>query len=186
MLSAGVVHAVQVGDEARPRWRRFEEGSQVSTQPGCESRTMLILSEFQIEFTLPGPTAMVALLHLHPCYCRAFVPAMNCSLNPSACLSPPTPLSALLTILIPSAIAALASWLPLDILGFPASTSSTPNHFPMSSTPVQSGCLLRIFPQRFCGFPVLRSRRIRRYRPQPVRIHQARMGTRCSYPRSGA
>jgi transglutaminase-like putative cysteine protease len=27
---------------------------------------MLILSEFQIEFTLPGPTAMVALLHLHP------------------------------------------------------------------------------------------------------------------------
>jgi hypothetical protein len=27
---------------------------------------MLILSEFQIEFTLPGPTARVALLHLHP------------------------------------------------------------------------------------------------------------------------
>jgi transglutaminase-like putative cysteine protease len=27
---------------------------------------MLILSEFQIEFTLPGPTAMVALLYLHP------------------------------------------------------------------------------------------------------------------------
>src|ERR1700678_2757697 len=27
---------------------------------------MLILSEFQIEFTLPGATAMVALLHLHP------------------------------------------------------------------------------------------------------------------------
>jgi transglutaminase-like putative cysteine protease len=27
---------------------------------------MLILSEFQIEFTLPGVTAMVALLHLHP------------------------------------------------------------------------------------------------------------------------
>ncbi len=25
-----------------------------------------ILSEFQIEFTLPGPTAMIALLHLHP------------------------------------------------------------------------------------------------------------------------
>ncbi len=27
---------------------------------------MLVLSEFQIEFTLPGPTAMIALLHLHP------------------------------------------------------------------------------------------------------------------------
>src|ERR1700734_290460 len=27
---------------------------------------MLILSEFQIEFTLPAPTAMLALLHLHP------------------------------------------------------------------------------------------------------------------------
>ena len=27
---------------------------------------MLILSEFNIEFTLPAPTAMVALLHLHP------------------------------------------------------------------------------------------------------------------------
>src|ERR1700678_1471695 len=27
---------------------------------------MLILSEFNIEFTLPGATAMVALLHLHP------------------------------------------------------------------------------------------------------------------------
>ena len=27
---------------------------------------MLILSEFRIEFTLPAPTAMVALLHLHP------------------------------------------------------------------------------------------------------------------------
>ena len=27
---------------------------------------MLILSEFQIESTLPGVTAMVALLHLHP------------------------------------------------------------------------------------------------------------------------
>jgi hypothetical protein len=36
------------------------------TQPGCELKTMLILSEFQIEFMLPGPTAMVALLHLHP------------------------------------------------------------------------------------------------------------------------
>jgi Transglutaminase-like superfamily len=44
----------------------LEEGSQVPTQPGCESRIMLILSEFQIEFTLPGATAMVALLHLHP------------------------------------------------------------------------------------------------------------------------
>src|SRR5271167_1105346 len=27
---------------------------------------MLILSEFNIEFTLPAPTAMIALLHLHP------------------------------------------------------------------------------------------------------------------------
>jgi transglutaminase-like putative cysteine protease len=27
---------------------------------------MLVLSEFQIEFTLPAPTAMIALLHLHP------------------------------------------------------------------------------------------------------------------------
>jgi transglutaminase-like putative cysteine protease len=29
-------------------------------------KSMLILSEFQIEFTLAGATAMVALLHLHP------------------------------------------------------------------------------------------------------------------------
>ena len=27
---------------------------------------MLILSEFDIEFTLPAPAAMIALLHLHP------------------------------------------------------------------------------------------------------------------------
>ena len=27
---------------------------------------MLILSEFSIEFTLPAPAAMIALLHLHP------------------------------------------------------------------------------------------------------------------------
>jgi hypothetical protein len=27
---------------------------------------MLILSEFLIEFTLPAPTAMIALLHLYP------------------------------------------------------------------------------------------------------------------------
>ena len=48
---------------------------------------MLILSEFNIEFTLPAPTAMVALLQLHPSWNRAFVPVMNCSLSPSAPVS---------------------------------------------------------------------------------------------------
>jgi hypothetical protein len=49
----------------RPPLETPEDGSQVPTQPGCESRTMLILSEFQIEFTLPGPTAMVPLYRLY-------------------------------------------------------------------------------------------------------------------------
>jgi hypothetical protein len=113
---------------------------------------MLILSEFQIEFTLPGPTAMVALLHLHPSLLprlrsgnELLVESLGVPFPPNTVIPPPT-------ILIHSATAALASWLPLDILGFPAGTSSRPNRFPMSSTPVQSRCLLRIFPQRFCGF----------------------------------
>jgi hypothetical protein len=86
---------------------------------------MLILSEFQIEFTLPGPTAMVALLHLHPSLLPRLRSGDELLVESLGVPFPPNTVIPLPTILIPSAIAALASSRPLDTLGFPARTSSS-------------------------------------------------------------
>jgi hypothetical protein len=126
----------------------------VSNPPsvGTIEKSMQILAEFQIEFTLPEATAMVAVLHLHP------------SLQPRLCsgnqllvesIGVPFPLNEVVpaTVYIDSLGNRCARFLdPAGHPGFPVRTSSRPNHFPMSNTPVRSRCRLRIFPHRFCGF----------------------------------
>jgi transglutaminase-like putative cysteine protease len=54
--------AIFVIRQAKLRTRAFD---QATTHP-LRSSLLLILSEFDIQFRLPAPTAIVALLHLHP------------------------------------------------------------------------------------------------------------------------
>jgi hypothetical protein len=139
----------------RPRKQRaktLEERSEAPAQPGCNRKPCSFCPNSRSNLRFPArPRWLLCCTCTHRS-CRAFVPAMNCSLNPLACRFHPTPLCPLPTISIPLAIAALDSWRPLDTLGFPARTSSRPNHFPISNTQARSRCPLRTFLQRFCGF----------------------------------
>jgi hypothetical protein len=113
---------------------------------------MLILSEFQIEFALPGPTAMVALLHLH----SSLLPRLrsgNELLVES--LGVPFPPNTVVpsTDYIDSFGNRCARFLaPRGHLRLSGSNIVEAESSPDVQYPVQSRCRLRIFPQRFCGF----------------------------------
>ena len=98
---------------------------------------MLILSEFSIEFTLPGATAMVVLLDLHPSLLPRIRSGNELLVESLGVPFPPNVVIPA-TDYIDSFGNCCARFLaPAGRLRLSGSTSSRPTHFPMFNIPVR-------------------------------------------------